>query len=376
MKNFVAVVFTLISFQIYAQQGKDVKLTEKVFYSDFAEEDKSIWPLKNNQYYSFFIQNGRYSLSCLATDKRAYLLPKGAPQPDEFRSEANVNLDKSSDGDGTIGIAFDIQNQLAGGYIFEINRGREYRVTVLQGAGKYSYLTGTEKKQGWVSYKDMNKPGKSNKLGVIQQGGKLKFTVNNKEVFSGNNDKNLKGQNGLFISGAMKCQVNDFTLFGPAPPETENIANNDDQKDNGGPGGDEVIQNGAESADATALTNALLECRKNSQVLSTKLDNAQMESAQLKAKNKELVDFISNNLDTRLQSELDKLKKKQEELLLQNFNLLTENNQLKTFKKNVEGGKEGDLVIVLSEKLSKEQEKNAALQKEIDILKQQLKKKK
>jgi hypothetical protein len=375
MKKFVALVFTLINFQIYAQQGKEEKLTEKVFYSDYTEEDKSVWPLKNNQYYSFFIQNGRYNLSCLAADKRAYILPKGTPRADEFRIEASVILDNSSDGDGTFGIALNIQEGLTGGYLFEVNRSRQYRVTVIEGAGKYSFITGGGKKEGWVSYKDMNKTGKMNRLGLIQQAEKFRFTINNKEVFSLANDKNLKGQSGLFISGIMKCQVNDFTIFGPAPlqdeaPVTGNPPANTQSND-------EVIKSdGGEGADATALTNALLECRKNSQLLSTKLDNTELETAQLKTKNKELTDFIAKNLDTKLQGEVDKQKKKTEELLLENFNLHTENTQLKAFKKNVEGGKEGDLVIVLSEKLTKEQEKTAALQKEIEVLKKQLKQKK
>jgi hypothetical protein len=377
MKNYIGLALALISLQIYGQPGKDVKLSEKVFYSDFNEEDKSVWPLKNNQYYSFYIQNGKYHLSCLATDKRTYLLPKGATIAEVFRIEATVAHDNSSDGEGTFGIAVDVQEGLSGGFIFETNRSRQYRVTLIEGAGKYKYLTGTEKKEGWVTYKDMNKPGKSNRLGVIRQNSNLRFTINKDEVFTTPVEHGKKGQSGLFISGKMTSEVNDYTIFGPSLPETEPAPDEPVVQTDAGTNTDEVIKNDntTPTEDLTALTNALLECRRNSQSLAGKLDNAELETRQLKSKNKELTDFIGSHLDTRLQAEVDKQKKKTEELLLENFNLLTENNQLKSFKKNIEGGKEGDLVLVLSEKLAKEQEKTAALQKEVESLKAQLKKK-
>ncbi|MCX6351264.1 MAG: hypothetical protein NTX03_05320 [Bacteroidetes bacterium] len=126
------------------------------------------------------------------------------------------------------------------------------------------------------------------------------------------------------------------------------------------------------SKDISTLSTALSECRKTNYKLETNYNNCQSELGAVKKKQGELQDFINNNLDVKLQKELDAQTLKATQLEKNNYSLKDENTELRKFKDDFRKTKDGDLVIILSDNLKKEKEKTAALEKKILLLQQQL----
>jgi hypothetical protein len=355
MRKIVLGLLFLYSLQIYAQQGKDITFTQKVFYSDFSDSDKIIWPLKNNQYYLLLIQKSKYHIECSNTEKKAYLLPKAGPKLAEFKVEANMVVDKNKDNSGSVGLVVDATDKLDGGYIVEINDKKEFRVRNIETNGNLTIISG-EKKEGWKGFK-----GKSDniRLAVTQDGGNAKVIINGLNVFSFTSKYKQPGQNGLFITGQMKADVGDFTVYAKADADVSTLNNG---------GADNSGSQGSSSKDVATVTASLLECRKQSKNLSARNDALQEQLTQSKKKQDELQKFINENLDVKLQKESERLRKENDTLSKAYKSLKQENSELKDFKAQVVKAKDGDLIDVLGKNLEKEKQANAELQKKIDQL--------
>jgi hypothetical protein len=339
-------------FQIYAQQQPvDASFTEKVFYSDFTDSDKNVWPLANNQFYFFLIQKSQYVLECKSSDKKAYLLPKGAPSLSTFRLQTEVSIDKDVKGDGSFGIALNVRNNA--GYVIELNRDKKFRVRQLIPGNNPKYLTGSEKKEGWESYESSR--SKNIRLVVSQKNGTAEVLINNKTRFSFSSA--AQGQSGLFIEGIIKATVNDFAMLAPAGESAgEQMAGDDSLK-----AGD----------DLNKLTDAIVDCRKKNKELATNYENTKLELSQVKKKLEDLQAYVKDNLDVKLQAELEKTQKQNEQLQSENAGLKQQNTDLSAFKKEIEKNKDGDQVLLYAEKYQAEQKKNEALQQQLKKLQEE-----
>jgi hypothetical protein len=351
MKKIILAACLLFNFQIYAQQPNESGFSEKVFYSGFSVDDRAHWPEVNNEFYFFLIKDSSYIVECTNSDKKAYLLPKGAPRLDTFKVEAELQPDRKKDDNGVAGIAIDIQDKISGGYLFEINSKNQFRVVTIDGNGDYSPITNRMRGEGWENLKT-SKTKKSLTLWVTQLGRKISVSVDMAEVFSFDNPITTPGQNGLFISGQYKTRIRNYSVYGAGTGQMN----------------EEKVITGQKTGDLSTMNNALLDCRKDNKDLADKLDISKQELAQARYKNKELQTYISQNLDVKLQEELKKQKEIAEKLQAENDKLKQESEDLRELKKTIEANKDGDLVMVLSENLKKEQQKNAELEKKVKAL--------
>jgi hypothetical protein len=347
MKKIVLGVLLLLNLQIYGQAPKDISLTTKVFSSDFSSATSSVWPQVNNEFYFFLIKDNSYIIECNNNEKKAYLLPKGNPKLDTFKVEADIVPDREKDDDGVVGLAIDIQDKISGGYLVEINNNQQFRVVTIEGNGSYSPITNRGKRDGWVGYSAV-KNGEYMHMTVTAIAGKIYLNIGGGDVFDFDNPITTRGQNGLFISGKYKSKVGSFEVYGPEKPGT--------------------VTDNTNTGDLTTLNNALLDCRKENKDLSSKLDISKQEVAEARYKNKELQTYISQNLDVKLQEELKKQTEIANNLKAENEKLKNESEDLRELKKTIEQNKDGDLVMVLSENLKKEQQKNAELEKKIKAM--------
>ena len=362
MNRILVVVFLLISIQIYGQAGKDGNFNEKVFQSVYGEQAKSIWPLKNNEDYLIIIQQGKYILECKGADKKAYLLPKGVPVLQEYKIETVIRINKKSDNGGGAGLAFDILKDLKGGYLFEINARKEYRVSVLEN-GNYKYLSGTAKSKGWAKHKAIFKPGKDNILTMTQQKGKIQLLANGKEVFVADNTQSFSGLSGLILMGKVKAEASSFTLYS---------SGNESKVSSGGTdmlSVDSLKMGG----DMKKMMDAYLLMRKENRELISKNENYKVEVDYCNKKIEELKAYIKDNLDIKLKDQVETLQKENERLEDENAALHEQNQDLAEFKKTIQNNKDGDQVLIYAEKYAAEQKKNEELLRRIAELEKEKK---
>jgi hypothetical protein len=127
------------------------------------------------------------------------------------------------------------------------------------------------------------------------------------------------------------------------------------------------------SKDIATLGVALGECRRNSQKLKTDNENTAAELKQIRIKNEELQAFINKYLDIKLKADYEQVKAKMEIVQKENDALKDENTNLKTLKENIAAAKDGDIIILLSDKLRKEQKEAEGLAKKLKELEDKMK---
>jgi len=375
MKYLLTVLIYFSWFQMYAQTAKKADFPQKVFYSDFSEADKSLWPLKNNQVYFLFIDQGNYLVKCLTDDKKAYLFPKWTNTLTDFRVSATVKINRTKAGQSTIGIAIDMQDKQQGGFIVEINEKKEYRVCTVEGSA-HKYLT-KGKKDGWLPAKGLNKTGKDNTIDITQKDGRIKILFNGQPV-PGFSCKGINtGNAGFYISNGLNASITYFGVYGAAgalsmdsslakkaiiaKPKDSSAASIAEPKTTDSA---KITPNNPEeasSSDINTLAASIADCRKSNKDLMAKYESMRLQLNESEQEKDKLQGFIKNNLDVKLQKENEETKEQNEKLKHSNDSLVQENTDLKSFKKNIATAKDGDVITVLSENLTKEKAKNEEL---------------
>ncbi len=375
MKYLLSVLIYFSWFQMYAQTPKKADFTQKVFYSDFSEADKSLWPLKNSQAYFLFIDKGRYLVKCLTDDKKAYLFPKWTNQLTEFRVSATLKVNRTKAKESTIGVAIDMQDKQQGGYIVEINEKKEYRICTVEGSA-HKYLT-KGKKEGWLPAKGLNKTGNDNTIDITQKDGRVRILFNGQPI-PGFSSKGINtGNIGFYISNGLDASITYFGVYGPSgaqsqdsllakkiiiwKPNDSSVASIAEPKmmDSA-----KITPNNPEevsSSDINTLAASIADCRKSNKELTAKYETMRLQLNESEQEKDKLRGFIKNNLDVKLQKENEETKKENEKLKHNNDSLVQENTGLRSFKKNIATAKDGDVITVLSENLTKEKAKNEEL---------------
>ena len=375
MKYLLTVLIFFSWFQMYAQTPKKADFPQKVFYSDFNENDKNLWPLKNNQYYFLFIEKGTYLVECRTDDKKAYLYPKWTNTLTDFRLQTTLKINHTKGGQSTIGIAIDMQDKQGGGFIIEINEKKEYRISSVEGSN-HKYIT-NPKSEGWVKGKGLNKTGKDNTIEITQKDGRVKLVFNGQLAQNFSSKGIGAGNTGFYISNGLKATIKNFGIYGPAgakPADSSTVKTNTAtaQKDTSKTGMAEtktpdsakIISSSPEemnSSDINTLAASIADCRKSNKDLTTKYETMRLQLNECSQEKDKLQGFIKNNLDVKLQKENEGLNQENMKLRHSNDSLAQANVDLKNFKKNIASVKDGDVVTVLSENLNKEKAKNVEL---------------
>lgn len=368
MKYFFSALFLLIGSASYAQELENTDYKMPIFHSSFDETDNNKWPVNNSQHILTLTRLGNYHMEGKTVGKKNMLIPEGEVDTAHYyKIECNITLDKTAKDGCTAGICFG-NMQGKQGYVFELNNQRQYKLSVLMPAGTLKAISGAGK-AGWIDAKQLNKPGKPNKIELVRNYETIGIYINGERVNSVKNKLFYAGNYGLYLYSQMKADVTDYLLYCSGATPNTVVTKQEKTETVEAVKKDSVTP----SADATTLTNALLDCRKNLNDINQKYTNNSLEIDQLKSKQKELLDFITNNLDKKIEAENAQLKEDNAKLRERNNFLEGENKSLNDFKVTVQQGKEGDLVMIISDKLKKEQEKSAYLEQQVKTLQAQLK---
>jgi hypothetical protein len=294
MKILVPVLACWVWVQSYAQASKELTFSAKLFSSAFSDSEKTVWPLKNTSTGNLFISGGKYHIQSQDKEKKSYLIPKGEPQAGAIMVQTQLKFEKDNDKDASAGIALQVQPNLAGGYIVEINEAGKYRISSIEGAGKYVPLS--KGKQGWLTLQHFNKD-KMNMLSLSYGKSYLTFRSGQYTEWEGAVNAVNSGQNGLFINGDAQVTFSRYTLFGADSSAS-------------------VVGTTTETAPFNTVESSatLLQCQKDYQQLQTQYNAQQIELSMNKQKIDELQTFIQENLDVKLQEQVAQLKKENEKL--------------------------------------------------------------
>ncbi|MDQ3072688.1 MAG: hypothetical protein M3Q97_05440 [Bacteroidota bacterium] len=360
-----------IALQIYAQPPKDARFNTRVFFSDFTEADQGVWPLKNNQDYLLLLREGQFIMESRQESNKGYLPPKWRNPYSEYRMEMEITLDKAKEYTGTAGLFFGLKEDLSAGYLFEINAQKQYRISILQGPGKYRRLSNAGKNEGWVDYKKLDGAGKANTITIQQELSRIRIWINETFVQTYMAEEPAPGLCGLYISGINKAYCGRFSVMATGDLEKKPAeAGKAGQKDTARaavntkvpPGNTtDTADNSAYNADLMTLSNALSECRRNNSKLTADYELVNTRLKEANKKIEELQSFINNNLDVKLQQQVDAQTLENERLRKENEELKKQNADLQQFKTNIEAAQDGDVIVVLNNQISELTKKNREL---------------
>jgi hypothetical protein len=133
---------------------------------------------------------------------------------------------KSVTEDGLIGIIFMAQSDGKGGFIFEINKLKQYRIRQITGA-TYKYITGDAKTSGWVNSKFINEINSYNLVEIKTAERNYDISINNSYLTSFSEIAYKTGRMGIVIGPGSKGRV-DFLYLFSSSKNGESLSSNEE----------------------------------------------------------------------------------------------------------------------------------------------------
>ncbi len=323
---------------------------EKLIWSEDFNQSSAQWRTSNNADELFLFEQGQYVLWRKNTSSPSVILPEEGDLFGECRVSIEVSLDATLG--GSAGLSFLAKQDGSMAYVAEISSDKQFRVRKLEG-GSFTELSGKAKSSGWVKEKSIKDAGESNTLELSYKPGALVLSINQKQVWVGNEMVQHKGKCGVYVGPESRARVDDLTVY-VSEAEAERIKND---RNNNDPA-------------RSALTDIIIQLRTTINAQNREIDSLVEVSGKLKAESDRLDRSPKNvkklsaevySLKKELAASEAKLKKAEKELL-----------SLRKFKDNIRTSQGGDIVISLTTALAKEKDKNASLAQENKELKAKL----
>lgn len=354
--RYLAVLFLWAMSQfVNGQTGPRVitKFDKVVMYEDFSYVT-NLWEQKNSGSESFIISDKHYTIERSKNTFFSISLPVEADPVEAFELSTAIKvLPNKQNKRASGGVVLKAQKVNSDALVLEINVRREYRFSLLKG-GEKQYIS--QGKEGWVKSSNL-KTDDFNEIKVLSYGNVFDIYFNGQFETSFIEATLTEGLMG-FYADASSTIVADFFILktkiekpsilvveSPTPQETKEVedptykalaqaftAKFDKQQ--------EEIQ---------SLKQELHECKSALTYDTT----SQRQAAEFKVKNAEL--------NQRIQQLENQLKQAEQRM-----------TYLETLKSAVESDVNGDLILQLTQFLSDERDKNAALKKKISDLESRL----
>lgn len=356
---FILIIFiaTLSDFSLVQAQTVNEKF-DRLDLSENFDTSSGMWTFMSNSENLFLVQEGEYILNRKAPEKPYAIIANYDYNQPAFRMVTSLKIEKANDQNGSVGVMFMAQNDGNGGFIFEINTLKQFRLRQIV-AGSYKYLTGDAKSGGWVKSNFINNLNVYNLF-------ELKFSQRNYDIYLNNNllmsfteiaYKN--GRFGYIVGPGSRAKIDFLYLFsasGKGEP-TAGSSNNNQQQE----GSPDVIQ----------LAESIIK-------LKTQINKLQAENEELtrnleNVKTADQEDENERKLKDKTITDLQKQMTKKEASF---DSLLKVNQTLQKYKEMVAGNENSDLIITLSKSVKAEKEKNKQLTDSLQILKTELMKQK
>jgi hypothetical protein len=311
------------------------------------------WAQKSSSAERFIISDKKYTVSRVKNTYFSVTLAKDLNSLSDFELITSIEVEKSKENKkASGGVVLKAQKSGNGALVLEINNKRQYRINALRN-GVMKPLFG-DKNDGWIKSKYLNKTG-INEIKIATRGGEYDVYFNNQFERSFIETSFKSGRLGFFANAQSTLIAHVFILkingsLADKPKKEE--------KEISESGGDDTYTElvkvfkakiDKQQAEIERLTYDLNICQANLAIDTTSASKVKVLEEDNKA----------------LQTERDRL----EEELKQAKKRLT---YLESMKEDIESQTNGDLILHLTGLLSKEKDKNKALEQQVEDLKKEI----
>jgi len=346
--KYLSLLFLLVLSKFTTGQHVFTKFDKVVMYDDFSHVSNR-WEQKNSTSESFIISDNQYTIKRLKESYFAITLPKTEDQFANFELVTSIKLESLDDNkSASAGVVIKAQKSGDGALIVEINNNREYRILILEN-GKMQAIF-DDKNHGWQKSKSL-RSSDFNELKVITSGNEFDVYFNKKYERTFIETTFEAGRIG-FYAGAKSALISDYIII-----RADEVA--------------EATSGSMSSSEDHTYTELAL-------VFKTKIDKQRKEidilSEELgKCKSSLSIDTSAARENKTLKKDNRELNQKVVELEAAVERSKDRLSYLESMKEDIEKNTNGDLILNLTELLSREKSKNEDLKKENEKLKKDLK---
>lgn len=351
-KKIPTLLFILVFSQVHSLFGQLVKdKFDKMNLSENFDSSSSMWTMVANLDNLFIVQEGEYILSRKTLLSPFAVIASYASESSTFRLVSSIKLEKSQNDEGSAGLIFMAQEDGTGGFIFEFNKLRQYRVKQISN-GSYRNVTGDSKSNGWVRSNTLSETGLFNLIDIRTSNKNYDIYVNNAILVSFSESAYTKGKLGIIIGPGSKARCDFFYIF------TSSKSSNtiDDALAPGINSGADNAQSGG--PDIIALAESIIQLKTQINKLNEENEmlHQTIEAYKSESKNTAMNEKIYEKNISTLQEELKRQNQKMDSLNKANVELLK-------YKELVAGNENSDLIITLSKAVKNEKASNEELRR-------------
>ncbi|MEO5571715.1 MAG: hypothetical protein ABIT08_13535 [Bacteroidia bacterium] len=348
-------LLTFIFILVFAFNYKaDAQLVKEKFdmlnLSENFDSTNNLWTTLANADNLFIVQEGEYILNRKTILSPFAIIAGYENNLSTFRLVGSLKLEKAVNDDGSIGIIFMAQPDGKGGFIFEINRFKQYRVRQITG-GTYKYLTGDPKTSGWTNSKLINDINSYNLVEIRTSERNYDIYLNNNFLISFSEIAYKSGRMGIVIGPGSKGRM-DFLYLFSASKNGETQPLNDELRD-------PSVQKEQTSPDIIELTESIIKLKTQINKLSEQNEDLRKTVEAMKSDDDE-----TENQKKNYESSIKSLQASISKSALTYDSLLKVNKELLKYKEMVAGNENSDLIISLSKTVKAEKEENELLRKQ------------
>ena len=326
---------------------------DKLSISENFDSINTYWTTMANAENLFIVQDGEYILQRKSPTAPYAVIANFEESFRNFRAIASIKLDKTTGEEAFGGFLFMMQSEGEGGFLFEINKNKEFRIRQIVN-GVYKYLTGNSKTGGWIRSAHLNESSFSNMVEVRNLDRNYDIYINHNYIQSFSEPAYKSGKMGLIVGPSSRCKVDFMYVFTMTMPEASTIPSPTDATPAPVTAGPDIIE----------LTESIIRLKTQINTLTEENEELNKTISAMNSGDQEK-DVTIKNLEKQLKKQQDDLTKKDRAL----DSIIKVNSELMKYKELAGGNENADLIIVLSKSLKAEKEKNTQLEQEIKELK-------
>ncbi len=356
--RFLHIPASFLIILIFAPFFSDAQLIkerfDKLSISENFDSINSYWTTMANAENLFIVQDGEYILQRKSAAAPFAIIANFEESFNNFRAIVSIKLDKTAGEESFGGFLFMMQPEGEGGFLFEINKNKEFRIRQIVN-GVYKYLTGNSKSGGWIKCMHLNEPNFSNMVEVRNLDRNYDIYINHNFIQSFSEPSYKEGKMGLIVGPSSRCKVDFMYVFTKTSQEvTGTSAVTPDPGTNQVSAGPDIIE----------LTESIIRLKTQINTLTEENDALNKTISAMNSGDQEK-DVTIRNLEKQVKRQQEDLAKKDKSL----DSLVKVNADLMKYKELAGGNENADLIIVLSKSLKAEKEKNTRLEQELKDLK-------
>ncbi len=365
MKKIILSVFILCTCFLFSLKAQLV--TEKFDKMDLSENFDSsngMWTFMANNDNLFLVQEGEYILNRKTTASPFAVIANYENSLTAFRLITSIKIEKAADASGSVGIIFMAQADGQGGFIFEINTQKQYRLRQIT-SGAYKYLTGEQKTGGWIKSTMINDLNVYNLLEIKTANRNYDIYLNNMYLMSFTEIAYKNGKLGLVVGPGSKSKVDFLYLFSSSKFADDDRNERDTKQQTHGT---ETKDTGP---DVVELAESIIKLKTQINKLTAENDDLRRTVDAIKASDDD-AEKEKKNYEKRIKDLQAQMQQKDTSV----DSIAKINKELLKYKEMVAGNENSDLIISLSKTVKTEKEKNKSLTDSLSFYKGELQKQK